>query len=74
MVEAQRKEFNATDKDFLIKLKSTIERCQRYADAFTQDIINLFQDNVFRLGNSMHIDHHSVSVFSESFIRFHLVF
>ena len=57
-----------------MKLKATVERGQRYADSFTEGIINVFQDNVFRLGDAIHIDRHSVSVFSESFVRFHLVF
>lgn len=74
MIQDQMNEFDGSNMDYLTRLKSTIERCQRYADSFTQDIINLFQDNVFRLGSALHIDNHSVSVFSESFIRFHLVF
>lgn len=42
VIEDQMQEFDSNSTDYLIKLKSTIERCQRYADGFTQDIINLF--------------------------------
>jgi hypothetical protein len=56
------------------RLKATMERGERYANQFTEEIINIFQNNVFKLGQKLHIDNHSVMVFSESFVRFHLVF
>lgn len=58
----------------MLKLKASVERAERYANQFTSEVINVFQDNVFKLGDSLHMDRHSVMVFSESFIRFHLVF
>lgn len=70
-----RKSANQQAKDvFLLKLKASVERAERFANLFTSEVINVFQDNVFKLGDSLHMDRHSVMVFSESFIRFHLIF
>jgi hypothetical protein len=55
-------------------LKASVERGERYANEFTESIINLFQENLLRLGDSLQIDRNSVNVFSESFVRFHLIF
>ena len=63
-----------SDRLFYLKLKSFVERGERYANQFTQGIIDVFQDNVLMLGRALHIDEHSVMVFSESFVRFHLIF
>jgi len=69
------KTFNQPSRDvFLLKLKASVERGERFSNLFTEAIINVFQDNVFKLGDSLHMDRHSVTVFSESFIRFHLIF
>ena len=70
-----RKSFNQPARDvFLLRLKASVERAERFANLFTSEVINVFQDNVFRLGDCLHMDRHSVMVFSESFIRFHLIF
>jgi hypothetical protein len=55
-------------------VKAVIERGERYANTFTQQIIDTFQDNVMALGEAISIDRHSLTVFSESFVRFHLIF
>ena len=62
------------DETTLRKVKASVERGERYANQFTEDIINVFQDSVFKLGDKLHIDRHSVMVFSESFVRSHLIF
>lgn len=64
----------AGDRVWLLRLKASVERAERFANMFTQEIINVFQDNVTRLGDAINIDRHSVNVFSESFVRFHLIF
>lgn len=55
-------------------LKSLVDRGERFANKFTEEIINCFQENVLRLGQALSIDINSLTVFSESFVRFHLVF
>ena len=57
-----------------LRLKAVIDRGERYANTFTQQIIDTFQDNVITLGEAISIDRHSLTVFSESFVRFHLIF
>lgn len=58
----------------MLRLKAVIERGERYANTFTQQIIDTFQENVIALGEAISIDRHSLTVFSESFVRFHLIF
>jgi hypothetical protein len=46
----------------------------RLAKNFTQVIIETFQNNVLALGAAFKIEKKSVEVFSESFIRSHIIF
>lgn len=62
------------DEVTLKKVKATIERAERYSNQFTEDIVNEFQDGVVKLGDKLGLDQHSVMVFSESFVRSHLIF
>ncbi|TNV84808.1 hypothetical protein FGO68_gene14813 [Halteria grandinella] len=56
------------------RLKATIERGMRLARRFTSQVIESFQSNVQALGQAFSIPQQSVSVFSEGFIRSHLIF
>jgi hypothetical protein len=56
------------------RIKATVERAMRLAKSFTQVIIETFQVNVLALGHAFNIDKHSIEVFSESFIRSHIIF
>jgi hypothetical protein len=58
----------------LKRLKASVERALRLAKTFTQTITETFQHNVLALGEAFKINRHSVEVFSESFIRSHVIF
>lgn len=58
----------------MLRLKSTLERALRLSTTFTSQIASSFQSSVSELGRVFRIDKHSVDVFSESFIRSHLMF
>ena len=51
-----------------------MERAERYANQFTEYIVNQYQGVVTKLGDRLGLDQHSVAVFSESFVRSHLIF
>jgi hypothetical protein len=56
------------------RIKSTVERAMRLAKSFTTCIVETFQQNVLALGSAFEINQHSVQVFSESFVRSHIIF
>lgn len=57
-----------------MRLKATLERGIRLGKNFTSKIMEAFQSNVMLLGQTFDIDKQAIEVFSESFIRSHLVF
>ena len=59
---------------FLRRIKASVERALRLAKNFTSVIIETFQSNVIALGTAFKIDKKSVEVFSESFVRAHIIF
>ena len=67
-------ESNVPEPTNTLRMKAVCERGERFCNQFTQGIIDVFQNNVIKLGSRLSIDEHSLSVFSESFVRFHLVF
>mmetsp|Transcript_20267 Transcript_20267/g.37845 ORF Transcript_20267/g.37845 Transcript_20267/m.37845 type:complete len:943 (-) Transcript_20267:6736-9564(-) len=58
----------------LLRLKSSLERCLRQTKDFALEITNNFQPDIARLGKSLRVDSHSVSVYSEAIVRSHIVF
>eukprot|EP00347_Sterkiella_histriomuscorum_P002420 403368223 len=56
------------------RLKSSTERALRLGKGFTSRILDTFQTNVLELGKQFGIDRHAVEVFSESFVRSHIIF
>lgn len=58
----------------LQRLKAALERGIRLANYFTIQISDIFQANVQELGRVFKINDYSIQVFSESFIRSHLMF
>ena len=62
------------DREQLLRLKATLDRCSRLAEAYCNDILSLFPEKVERLGRALGVAEHAIRVFSEADIRSHLVF
>ena len=55
-------------------MKASLERGLRVAQDFSSTITGIFQTSVEAIGAAFGINKHSVDVFSESFVRSHLMF
>jgi phosphoglucan,water dikinase len=73
-LEAWRRDFRPQDREHLIRLKSTIDRCRRLAEVYCNRILALFPEKVERLGQALGVDRHKIKIFCEVDIRSHLVF
>lgn len=62
------------DREELLLLKSTLERCSRLAEDYCNKILSLFPEKAERLGRALGVAVHAIRVFSESDIRSHPVF
>ena len=65
---------NLGDRLHALRFKATLERGIRLAQAFSTTVTETFQETVNSVGNSFGVDRQSIDVFSESFIRSHLIF
>ncbi|NVM20951.1 MAG: TIM barrel protein [Desulfobacterales bacterium] len=72
--KAWRQRFEPQDLDHLIRLKATVDRCRRMAEAYCNKILALFPERVERLGRALGVAEHAIKVFSEADIRSHSVF
>lgn len=66
--------FILQDREQLIRLKATIDRCRRLAEIYCNRILALFPEKVERLGQVLGVDRHKIKTFCEVDIRSHLVF
>ncbi len=67
-------DFDPKDRDCLLRLKATVDRCRRLAGQYADKILALFPDKVSDLGHALGVSEHSVKVFAEADIRSHPVF
>jgi phosphoglucan,water dikinase len=73
-LRAWGRELNPKDREQLLRLKATVERCRRLADDFSQQILALFPGRVQKLGRALGVAEHAIRVFCEAEIRGHVVF
>jgi phosphoglucan,water dikinase len=66
--------FDSRDRDQLLRIKATVDRCLRLAEVYCGKILTLFPERVKRLGRSLGVAEESVKLFAESDIRRHPVF
>jgi len=69
-----RQRFEPRDTQELIRLKATLDRCGRLAEAYCDKILALFPEKVERLGRALGVAEHAIKGFCEADIRSHLVF
>jgi phosphoglucan,water dikinase len=73
-LEVWSADFAPRDRDSLLRLRATVERCRRVADEYSEKILALFPGKVNDLGNALGVSEHAVKTFSEAVIRSHPVF
>lgn len=69
-----RQRFEPQDIQQLIRLKTTLDRCQRLTEVYCDKILALFPQRVERLGRALGVAERATKVFCEADIRSHLVF
>jgi phosphoglucan, water dikinase len=73
-IRAWSSDFDARKRLKLLRLKATIERASRLAQAYADRILNLFPEIASELGHALGVAEDSIRVFSEADIRAHPVF
>jgi phosphoglucan,water dikinase len=71
---AWRQAFDPSDGEQLLRLKATLDRARRLADAYSDRAMSLFQARVARLGRALGVADHAIQAFVEGDIRGHIVF
>ena len=66
--------FEPRDRQQLIRLKATLDRCLRLAEVYCDKILALFPERVEGLGRALGVAERTIKVFCEVDIRSHLVF
>ncbi len=67
-------DFDPKDRDCLLRLKATVDRCRRLAGQYADKILAVFPDKVNDLGHALGVPEQAVKVFAEADIRSHPVF
>ena len=57
-----------------MRLKASMERCQRLAQAYCDEVLSVFVDKTRELGKALEISEDAINLFCEADIRSHLVF
>lgn len=73
-LEAWSRGFRPQDREQLIRLKATIDRCRRLAEVYCNRILDMFPEKVERLGQALGVDRRKIKIFCEVDIRSHLIF
>jgi len=73
-LNAWRANFDAGDREQLLRMKATIERCRRLAESFSECVIALLVSGAEQLGRALGVAEHAIRVFCEAEIRSHLIF
>ena len=63
-----------SDSLALLRLKATLERAERLAEGYTDQVLSLFPGRVTSLGRSLGVAAHAITVFCEGDIRGNVVF
>ncbi|MBW2317539.1 MAG: TIM barrel protein [Deltaproteobacteria bacterium] len=73
-LELWHESFTPKNREHVLRLKATIDRCRRLAERYSDKILSLFPEKVQRLGRALGVAKEAIRVFSEAEIRSHLVF
>lgn len=64
----------SADRLYLLRFKSTLERAERLAEGYTDQVLSLFPGRVTSLGKALQVPQHAIAVFCEGDIRGNIVF
>jgi phosphoglucan,water dikinase len=73
-LNAWRENFDAADREQLLRMKATIERCRLVGESFSERVIGSLLSRAEELGRALGVTEHAIRVFCEAEIRSHLVF
>jgi len=62
------------EREQLLRLKATIERCRRLAESYSEQVIASLLSRAEELGRALGVAEHAIRVFCEAEIRGHLIF
>jgi phosphoglucan,water dikinase len=62
------------EREQLLRLKATVERCRRLAETYSEKVIGSLLSRAEELGQALGVADHAVRVFCEAEIRRHLIF
>jgi phosphoglucan,water dikinase len=71
---AWRAPFAPSDREQLLRLKATVDRGRRLAEAYSDRALSLFHERVAKLGSALGVAPHAIQTFVEGDIRGHVVF
>ena len=66
--------FDPGEREQLLRLKATVERCRRVAELYSDEVISSLLARAERLGQALGVAEHAIRVFCEAEIQSHLVF
>jgi phosphoglucan, water dikinase len=73
-LNAWTENLDSDDREQLLRLKATVERCRRLAETYSEQVIGSLLSRAEQLGQPLGVAEDSVRVFCEAEIRRHLIF
>jgi phosphoglucan,water dikinase len=73
-LDAWTKDLDPNDREQLLRLKATVERCRRLAETYSEQVIGSLLSRADELGRALGVAEHAIRVFCEAEIRRHLIF
>jgi phosphoglucan,water dikinase len=73
-LHAWRENLDPGDREQLLRLKATVERCRRLAERYSEQVISSLLSKADKLGRALGVAEHAIRVFSEAEIRSHSIF
>jgi phosphoglucan,water dikinase len=73
-LNAWTENLDPNDRDQLLRLKATVERCRRLAETYSEQVIGTLLSRAEQLGHALGVAEHAIRVFCEAEIRRHLIF
>jgi phosphoglucan,water dikinase len=71
---AWRKRFELESPQHRMRLKASLDRCRRLAQAYCDKVLSVFIEKARELGEALGVSEDAINVFCEADIRSHLVF
>jgi phosphoglucan,water dikinase len=73
-LDAWTQNLDPNDREQLLRLKATVERCRRVAETYSEQVISALLSRAEQLGRALGVAEHAIRVFCEAEIRRHLIF